>query len=39
MTELQARLRPNVTFQECYAISYSLLFAAEVRDVIACDFT
>ena len=32
MTELQACLRPNVTLQRCYALSYGLLSAAELQD-------
>ena len=32
MTELQACSRHNVTLQGCYALSYSLLSAAELRD-------
>ena len=34
MTELQACLWPNVTLQGSYALSYSLLSAAELRDGI-----
>ena len=32
MTELQACLRLNVTLKGCYALSYGLLSAAELRD-------
>ena len=39
MTELQACLRPDVTLQGCYAISYSLLSAAELRDGIGNVYT
>ena len=35
MTELQACLQPNVTLQGLYALSDSLLSAAELRDGIS----